>query len=96
MSLDTAPELCMEIQQRPSLPRPGTADYEELPQYVEKPPRRFNLTPRCVVWDLEEVEVWIEARKKASRSGGIGPAPGPDEKQRRHRPVHTLRNQLKG
>ena len=23
-------------------------------------PRRFNLTPRCVVWDLAEVEAWIE------------------------------------
>src|SRR5690625_1566465 len=74
----------MEVQQRPPLPRPGTAEFEELPQYVEKPPlpfrrtirrqellqivplaettiyelerrgdfpRRFNLTPRCVVWD---------------------------------------------
>ena len=28
-------------------------------------PRRFNLTPRCVVWDLEEVEAWIEARKSS-------------------------------
>lgn len=25
-------------------------------------PRRFNLTPRCVVWDLEEVETWLEQR----------------------------------
>lgn len=23
-------------------------------------PRRFNLTPLCVVWDLEEVEAWLE------------------------------------
>jgi predicted DNA-binding transcriptional regulator AlpA len=23
-------------------------------------PRRFNLTPRCVVWNLTEVEAWIE------------------------------------
>jgi prophage regulatory protein len=23
-------------------------------------PRRFNLTPRCVVWDLAEVEAWVE------------------------------------
>ena len=23
-------------------------------------PRRFNLTPRCVVWDLAEVEAWLE------------------------------------
>ncbi|CUR81622.1 putative transcriptional regulator [Achromobacter xylosoxidans] len=32
-------------------------------------PRRFNLTPRCVVWDLAEVEAWIEQRKQASRGG---------------------------
>lgn len=112
----------MEVQQRSPLPRPGTADYEELPQYVEKPPlpfrrtirrhelhqivplaettiyelerrgdfpRRFNLTPRCVVWDLEEVEAWIEERKRVSRSGDIGPAPGPDVKQRLTRPVRS-------
>ena len=27
-------------------------------------PRRFNLTPRCVVWDLEEVERWLEQRRQ--------------------------------
>ena len=32
-------------------------------------PRRFNLTPRCVVWDLAEVEAWIERRKQAPRRG---------------------------
>nr|KAJ8738153.1 AlpA family transcriptional regulator [Delftia sp. PS-11] len=31
-------------------------------------PRRFNLTPRCVVWDLAEVEAWIEERKQAPRA----------------------------
>jgi predicted DNA-binding transcriptional regulator AlpA len=30
-------------------------------------PRRFNLTPRCVVWDPEEVENWPHRRKQASR-----------------------------
>ena len=29
-------------------------------------PRRFNLTPRCVVWDLAEVEAWC------ARQGGLG------------------------
>ena len=24
-------------------------------------PRRFALTPRCVVWDLAEVEAWLNA-----------------------------------
>lgn len=50
-------------------------------------PRRFNLTARCVVWDLEEVEAWIEARKQASRSGGVARSTGPDVRQRKRRPV---------
>lgn len=27
--------------------------------------RRFNFSPRCIVWDLEEVEAWLEARRQA-------------------------------
>jgi|SRR6266852_6035970 prophage regulatory protein len=46
-------------------------------------PRRFALTPRCVVWDLGEVQEWLAAR----RSKPILRAPGPDVKQRRVRPV---------
>lgn len=46
-------------------------------------PRRFNLTPRCVVWDLVEVEAWIEQRKQAPRSG----VSKPDVHLRRSRPV---------
>lgn len=26
-------------------------------------PRRFALTPRCVVWDLSEIEGWLTARR---------------------------------
>ena len=26
-------------------------------------PRRFALSPRCVVWDLEEVEAWLASRR---------------------------------
>ena len=29
-------------------------------------PRRFSLTSRCVVWDLAEVEAWLEDRRRAS------------------------------
>src|SRR5712671_5392603 len=29
-------------------------------------PRRFNLTSRCVVWDLAEVEDWLKARRQVS------------------------------
>ncbi|NKL53425.1 helix-turn-helix transcriptional regulator [Rhizobium leguminosarum] len=46
-------------------------------------PRRFALTPRCVVWDLGEVQTWLAAR----RSKPILRAPSPDVKQRRTRPV---------
>ena len=46
-------------------------------------PRRFALTPRCVVWDLGEVQAWLAAR----RSKPIVLAPGPDVNQRRTRPV---------
>jgi prophage regulatory protein len=46
-------------------------------------PRRFALTPRCVVWDLGEVQAWLAAR----RSKPIPRAAGPDVMQRRARPV---------
>jgi len=32
-------------------------------------PRRFSLSPRCIVWDLEEVEAWLEARRQACFEG---------------------------
>jgi prophage regulatory protein len=50
-------------------------------------PRRFNLTPRCVVWDLAEVEAWLDARREASQAAVIAKAPCPDVRQRRSRPV---------
>jgi prophage regulatory protein len=46
-------------------------------------PRRFALSPRCVVWDLEEVEAWLASR----RSTPIVRAQSPDVRQRRSRPV---------
>lgn len=48
-------------------------------------PRRFNLTPRCVVWDLAEVEAWIEQRKQAPRRG----VSKPDVRLRKTRPVRA-------
>ncbi|ALA18588.1 MULTISPECIES: AlpA family transcriptional regulator [Chelatococcus] len=50
-------------------------------------PRRFFLTPRCVVWDLAEVEAWIEERRQASESATIRRAPSPDVRKRKTRPV---------
>ncbi len=46
-------------------------------------PRRFALSPRCVVWDLAEVEAWLASR----RSVPIARAKHPDVQQRRSRPV---------
>jgi prophage regulatory protein len=46
-------------------------------------PRRFALSPRCVVWDLSEVEAWLATR----RSAPITRAQHPDVMQRRFRPV---------
>jgi prophage regulatory protein len=46
-------------------------------------PQRFALSPRCVVWDLSEVEAWLASR----RSAPIARARHPDVTQRRSRPV---------
>ncbi|WP_292598787.1 AlpA family phage regulatory protein [Mesorhizobium sp.] len=54
-------------------------------------PRRFNLTPRCVVWDLAEVEAWVQARRNASSADAIEIAPGPDVRSRKTRPVKSDR-----
>lgn len=50
-------------------------------------PRRFSLTSRCVVWDLAEVEAWIEQRKRDSYASRIRRAPSPDVHTRRTRPT---------
>lgn len=46
-------------------------------------PRRFALSPRCVVWDLAEVETWLAER----RARPIERANHPDVGLRRSRPV---------
>lgn len=48
-------------------------------------PKRFLLTPRCVVWDLAEVEAWLALR----RSQPIARATPPDVHMRRSRPVRV-------
>lgn len=52
-------------------------------------PRRFNLTARCVVWDLSEVEAWLDDRRRASNAALIERAAAPDVRQRRARPVRS-------
>lgn len=46
-------------------------------------PRRFALTPRCIVWDLAEVEAWLASR----RAMPIPQAKHPDVTLRKARPV---------
>ncbi len=50
-------------------------------------PRRFYLTSRCVVWDLGEVEAWLEGRRNASHKKTIKTAPSPNVALRKTRPV---------
>lgn len=52
-------------------------------------PKRFFLTPRCVVWNLAEVEVWLDERRRASEADTLRKAPAPDVRQRRTRPVRA-------
>ncbi len=50
-------------------------------------PQRFYLTSKCAVWDLDEVEQWLTARRAASSSGRIRRGPDPDVQCRRSRPI---------
>lgn len=48
-------------------------------------PRRFTLTARCVVWDLDEVQAWLATKKLAMGQ----PDHKPDVKKRKARPVRV-------
>lgn len=50
-------------------------------------PQRFYLTSRCVVWDLTEVETWLDERRRASRAKAVKRAPIPDVQLRKTRPI---------
>jgi prophage regulatory protein len=50
-------------------------------------PQRFYLTSRCVVWDLAEVEAWLEERRRASRAKTVKRAPMPNVQLRKTRPI---------
>ena len=52
-------------------------------------PKRFNLSPRCVVWSLIEVEDWVELRRQNSIISETKRPPFPDVRQRKYRPVRT-------
>lgn len=46
-------------------------------------PKRFALSPRCVVWDFDEVQTWLTAQKKKEYE----PTHKPDMSKRKYRPV---------
>lgn len=46
-------------------------------------PKRFFLTPRCVVWDLAEVEAWLQTRRQPGAQALVRKAPVPDYRLRR-------------
>ena len=57
-------------------------------------PRRFRLTPRCVVWDLAEVQEWLVRRRQVFDEGLIEACPGPKVSLRRTRPVRLNGQEL--
>ncbi|MBL8542761.1 MAG: AlpA family phage regulatory protein [Hyphomonadaceae bacterium] len=46
-------------------------------------PRRFYLTARCAVWDLGEIQAWLQARR-ADKNARVA---YPDVGKRKSRPV---------
>jgi prophage regulatory protein len=58
----------------------------EMEKRGEFPPR-FNLSPRCVVWDLAEVEAWLDQRRSAYFAGAADIASTVDVRHRKWRPV---------
>lgn len=84
-------DLFMRVIRRPELrkivPLADTTIYE-MEQRGEFP-KRFFLTPRCVVWDLAEVETWLDERRRASDADIVRKASPPDVRQRRTRPVEA-------
>ena len=50
-------------------------------------PQRFFLTARCVVWDLAEVEAWLESRRQPGAADLVKKAPIPDFRMRKTRSI---------
>ena len=48
-------------------------------------PQRFFLTARCVVWDLAEVQAWLESRRQPGAADAVKKAPIPNFRQRKNR-----------
>lgn len=78
---NTLPRTIRRAELKLLVPLADTTIYE-LEQRGEFP-RRYALTPRCVVWDLAEVQEWLAARKNKPIARGQHP----DVILRRTRPV---------
>lgn len=89
VSINQMPRMIRRTELRRIVPLADSTIYEL--EQSGNFPRRFSLTPRCVVWDLSEVETWIEERRQASKEGRIVTAPSPDIRKRRSRPVKRPR-----
>ena len=50
-------------------------------------PRRFYLAPRCPVWDLAEVQAWIEQRRRDSEAGKMKSPTQNIVRKRKYRPM---------
>lgn len=50
-------------------------------------PRRILLTPRIAVWDVAEVEAWVDQRRKDTEMGRIKPAVSPSKRKRKSKSV---------
>lgn len=50
-------------------------------------PRRIVLIPRVVVWDLSEVEAWIDQRRQDTLSGKAKATATVDVRKHKRRPV---------
>jgi prophage regulatory protein len=46
-------------------------------------PRRILLTPRIPVWDLAEIEAWVDQRRKDTETGRMKPADAPGKRKRK-------------
>lgn len=46
-------------------------------------PRRFTLAPRCVVWDFDEVQKWLNARRANPPKQTVMPRPNREKLTRK-------------
>jgi prophage regulatory protein len=79
--MDDLPRTIRRRELKQIVPLADTTIYE-MEQRGEFP-RRFALSPRCVVWDLAEVEAWLASR----RGKQVTPTHHPNVRLRKIRPV---------